>query len=914
MMKIPQSLLFRLLSVIAAAFLFTALIILYFSERKLVEIVDQEQELIYTEKLRAVSRILELNDEKLFQTGIIEAYKQGFQDIALESLRSIYYHTNQSPDYLVIVNYRGAIVLHPTLPAGDMSVAREKVIRNAIAKEHGSLEYVYLDGEEKWCVFRTFTPWEWVVLFAVPKEYKYREVIQFKREISGLFLSVCALALGVISLLLFHVIKPIVNLSKASKAIAEGDLQIELKDERTDEVGELTRNFMFMQDAIKKQLTDFAQQNVALKDEIKQRKQVTAALVESEQRYREIFNTPTDAIFLINAHTWTIADVNIGMQEMFGCTYAEALQLEVKNLFTDVHPYSFRDAQRRLRKAINEGPQTFEWLGRKMSGEVFWIEISLKLTEFSGSRYLLAVARDINTRKVAVQALEKEQERLAVTLRSIGDGVIATDEQGKVVLLNNAGEKLTGWEQNRARGNHFSEIFTLSDIDGEDPEQQPIIDLLIAGTPIQREIVELINIQDKGVKSVSLSGAPIHDRDKKVYGAVVVFRDISDALRIEAEMLKVKKLESIGILAGGLAHDFNNLIFGIQGNIHLALSTLDQRTNVGRYLEAAEKATVRAADLTQQLLIFAKGGEPVKRRMFVKGVPEESARLVLGESNIELSCMYEDDLLAVEADKKQISQVIQNIVTNAVQAMDGKGLLTISCDNHVQGEGDVTDCMLNPGQYVHISIKDQGHGIPAEDLDKLFDPYFSTKNVGQGLGLAICHSVIKNHGGVITVHSVVGQGTIFHLYLPAVDPQPEYIGVPDRQSGDAVKEKKTVLIMDDEPMIRDLVTEILQREGYSICTAKAGEEAIEMYKKMLKDSSPPDTVIMDLTIPGCMGGKEAARVIKKLHPDARLIVSSGYSNDPVLAHFEEHGFCEVLTKPYRRDDLCRCVERAIYKG
>lgn len=910
MMRIFQSLLFRLLSVIAVAFLLTAFIILYFSERKLVLIVDQEQELIYSDKLTAVMKILELNDEKLFQTGIVEAYKQGFQDMALESLRSIYYHTNQSPDYLVIVNYRGGIVLHPTLPAGDMSIAGEEVVRKAIAMENGSLEYVHNSGEDKWCVFRTFPSWEWVVLFSVPQEYKYREIIQFKRDVGGVFFFVCALALTAISLLLFHVIKPIINLSKASKAIAAGDLQIELKDERNDEVGELTRNFMFMQEAVKKQLADFAQQNVELKDEIIQRKKAIAALVESERRYREIFNTPTDAIFLININKGTIADVNKGMLEMFGYTYPEALHMHVKNLIPNVHPFSFRDGQRKMRKLISEGPQTFEWLGTKKSGETFWVDISLKLTAFAGTNYLLAVARDINERKVAVQALEEEQERLAVTLRSIGDGVIATDECGKVVLLNNAGEKLTGWEQSRAKGNHFSDIFTLKDVDGADTGHPSIIDLLIAGTFIQKEKIVLVNVQDQAERSVALSGAPILDRNKEVSGAVIVFRDISDAIKSEAEMLKVKKLESIGILAGGLAHDFNNIIFGIQGNIHLALSTLEPHSNIGRYLNAADKATVRAADLTQQLLTFSKGGEPVKRKMSLEGLPEEAARLVLGDSTIELSCSYEKDLLAVEADSNQISQVIQNIVTNAVQAMDGDGTITITCENHVQDNS--TEYMLNPGRYVHVAIKDQGCGIPAEDIDKIFDPYFSTKKTGQGLGLAICHSVIKNHGGVITVHSNIGQGTVFHLYLPAVDAQPEQTAVPTLQAGEVDKGKKTVLIMDDEKMIRDLVTEILKREGYSISTAKAGEEAIEMYNKMLEESSPPDAVIMDLTIPGGMGGKEAARAIKKIHPDARIIVSSGYSNDPVLAHFQEHGFCEVLTKPYRRDDLCRCVERAIY--
>lgn len=912
MMIKHQSLFIRLLSVLAATFVVTWAVVLYFGEKKLTTIVDTEQEIIYTDKLTTILSILELNNDKLAETGLVDAYKQGFQELALQSVASSFYHTNFTPEYPVILDYKGGIVLHPTLPAGDMSLADKAYVQAILNQTEGELDYVHEQEGPKWCVFRSFPSWEWVVLFTAPQHYKYREVSQFKREISSLLVFICLVALVVMSLLLYRAVMPIITLTKASKAIAEGDLDIELTSDRRDEVGDLTRHFGLMQDAIKRQINDIERQNKTLKEEIRQRKQSTAALIESEMRYREIFNTPTDAILLIDAQTGAIADVNRGMLEMFGCSYSQAMQMQLKELLPATRPYSFRDGQLKIKKVIDEGPQTFEWMGKKVNGDTFWMEISLKLTAFGEIQYLLAVARNIHERKVAVQALEEEQERLAVTLRSIGEGVIATDENGRVVLLNNIGEELTGWQQSRARGTHFQDVFMIRSPAGEQSDQHLIKQLIEDGS-YQQEDVILVSHRDRQEKHVALSGAPIKGRDGKVYGAVVVFRDISDTLRMEAEMLKMKKLESIGVLAGGLAHDFNNIIFGIQGNIHLALSTLEAGSKVRGYLKAADKATVRAADLTQQLLTFARGGEPVKKSISLASLPAEAARLAIGEAEVELIYNCAPDLWPVEADSSQLSQVFQNIVSNAVQAMSHGGVVTITAANHhlLEGEGD---SLLLPGKYVHLTISDQGEGIPPEHQEKIFDPYFSTRKKGQGLGLAICHSVVKNHGGTITVDSTAGQGTTFHLYLPAATHLPEQQPLPVAPLKDDDRRKKCVLVMDDEEMIRRLVTEILQQEGYVVATAKDGDEAIAIYHQMQEAASPPDVVIMDLTVPGGKGGKEAAREIRKFHPQARLIVSSGYSNDPVLAHYREHGFCEVLPKPYRRNDLCCCVATAMNQG
>ncbi len=909
-MKRHQSLLFRVLLAITGVMVCIALVVFFLIDSKLKQVVDQSLEHVYREKIEDIVGVLEVNNKKLKGTGNVTAYREGLQHLAVHALRSSLYRSSETLDYPMILNADGAVVMHPSLEKGDATFAKDLFARKALSLKQGSFIYHPDNKEKHWCVFSTYGPWNWLVLFTIPQEYKYRDLVHFKRNVSGILLLVCILGLSVLGILLFRVVKPITNLSKASKAIAEGDLQVELYSDRDDEVGELTRSFLLMQQAVKKQVEETEAHNKKLRDKIQQRKQATVALVESEKRYREIFNTPEDAIFLYNVEDGEIVDVNKGMLEMFCCSYEEALKLQLKGFVISKEPFTYKDAVEKINKALKEESQHFEWVSKKANGEIFWTEISLKKVIFDHTDYILAVVRDINDKKMATWALEDEQERLAVTLRSIGDGVISTDKNGNVSLLNHAGELLTGWKQEEAVGHHFSDVLNFVDTDGGESQELFSIEEVIDGNIVTlAKPTGLIN-RDRNVYTVSLSCTPIIGRDKNVWGAVVVIRDISNILKMEVEALKAKKLESIGILAGGLAHDFNNIIFGIQGNVNLAISSLDKDNVALRYLEAADKATIRAADLTQQLLTFSKGGEPVKRKILLNTLPEEAARVVISNSNNELSYSSDSDLLPVEVDSNQISQVIQNIVLNGVQAMDEAGVVTIHSRNYIQEDAD-TPGVIPVGKYVHISIRDQGKGISPDLQDKIFDPYFTTRKEGQGLGLSICHSVINNHNGYITVDSKPGEGTVFHLYLPAVEGDVQVAGtrtVADLQ--EKITESK-IMIMDDEAIIRDLVTRILITEGYSVVAASDGEEAVRMYREMFEASAPPDVVITDLTVPGGMGGKYAAAEILKINPAAKLIVSSGYSNDPVLAHYSDYGFSEVLPKPYRRKELCRCVAQLL---
>ena len=390
---------------------------------------------------------------------------------------------------------------------------------------------------------------------------------------------------------------------------------------------------------------------------------------------------------------------------------------------------------------------------------------------------------------------------------------------------------------------------------------------------------------------------------------VLVFRDITDTLRMEEELFKVKKLESVGVLAGGIAHDFNNILVAILGNIDMAARLTRPGDKLHQLLMEAAKASLRAKDLTKQLLTFSKGGEPVREAASIPEVIMDSADFVLhGEKT---ACRYDipEDLWLVEIDKGQMSQVIQNLILNARDAMPEGGLIRVGCKNLESLAGEDVPLPENE-RYVKIMIQDNGAGIPADVIDKIFDPYFSTKPKGSGLGLAVVHSIISKHKGYVSVESRPGEGAAFVIYLPASaeEDQPEKkVAPPPIEEKGKIK----VLVMDDEEMVRDAALNMLEYLGIDVVLAKDGAEAVAIYQEAEGSAEPIDLVIMDLTIPGGMGGQEAVAEIHKINPEAKVVVSSGYSNDPVLASYQEHGFCAAMVKPFRIDDLREVIDRAL---
>ncbi len=523
-------------------------------------------------------------------------------------------------------------------------------------------------------------------------------------------------------------------------------------------------------------------------------------------------------------------------------------------------------------------------------------------------KMILSISERTKEKERAEKRLAVEHERLLVTLRSIGDGVIASDTNGEVVLLNKIAEHLTGWSQAEAEGKPVSEVFKIINEESCDPCENPVEKILASGKIINLDNHTVL-VDKSGVKrNIADSGAPIRNQENKIIGTVLVFRDVTKELLREKELLKVKQLESVGVLAAGIAHDFNNILVAVIGNLSLAREFIDRDSKPYALVGAAEKAALRAKGLTQQLLTFAKGGEPAREETSLKKLITEPANFVLSGSNVV--CIYNlaDDLWAADVDPGQISQVIQNLILNAKQAMPDGGTIEISCSN-IDIHKQLLPAKLKSGKYVQVKVKDNGVGMAPEVLDNIFEPYFTTKTAGSGLGLAVCHSIINKHNGDISVESVLGQRTVFTLYLPATGPlQP----CPTKIKGVTLEKIcSKIMIMDDEEIICEITEEMLTHLGHDVVVVSDGAEAIRLYTELQASSTPVDVIIMDLTIPGGMGGQEAVKKILEINSKAKVIVSSGYSNDPVMANFREYGFTAMVPKPFNFDELGKVIDEVL---
>jgi PAS domain S-box-containing protein len=504
-------------------------------------------------------------------------------------------------------------------------------------------------------------------------------------------------------------------------------------------------------------------------------------------------------------------------------------------------------------------------------------------------------------------ALAAKKELLDVTLNSIAEGVITTDTSGKITSTNKAVESLTGWLQNEVEGKSLGEIFHLVHEDTHEPCPNPVDKVFQTRAPVEVENHILLVARDGTERGVAAGAAPIRDDDGGLMGAVLVFRDVTEKLKAEAQMLTESKLKSVGLLAGGIAHDFNNMLTAMIGNLSLARLPGSSREEILESLADAEKSALGAKDLTQQLLTFAKGGAPVKKPTLLHELIRKACQFALRGSNVQCDYSLASDIWPVEVDEGQIRQILNNLVINARQAMPQGGKMELRMENAELSANAMPQ--LPAGKYVKLSIKDNGPGILPEHLSRVFEPYFTTKKTGTGLGLATVYSIIQKHDGQIKVVSQPGKGTTFEIYLPAsqqpvappcVEPKPESLSGHGR-----------ILVVDDEAPIRKLLSIMLRKFGYETETANDGVEGIERYVTAKSGGAPFDAVIMDLTVPNGMGGCEATRRLRELDPDARVIASSGYSLDPVMANYRDYGFCGVVPKPYRPEELNRVLKEII---
>ncbi len=553
------------------------------------------------------------------------------------------------------------------------------------------------------------------------------------------------------------------------------------------------------------------------------------------------------------------------------------------------------------RQAMESGtPLRFKPWITQANGQKILVEV-LKTPFYDATGQVagvIGVARDITEHHLALEAITREKETAQRYLDIAGVMFCALNKAGEIILINKKGSQILGYNDDELLGQNWFDVCLPESVR---ETVKRVFALQMAGNLEPVEFYEnSVITRDGEERLVAFHNTLLHD-ENGVSGVLFSGEDITDQRLAQDELLKSQKLESLGVLAGGIAHDFNNILTGIMGNISFASMSLDKPDKAQKLMENAEKASLRAASLATQLLTFAKGGKPIKRRVMVRPILEESLSLSLRGANVKGIIEIPESLHSIEADEGQLSQVFNNLIINAVQAMPGGGTLLVKAGNLTSEARE--KALLPPGEYVMVSFADQGCGISEEDQKKIFDPYFTTKVGGSGLGLASAHSIISKHGGRVDVSSEVAKGSTFTVYLPSLGP-----AVANQQASKvpqvAARHKDgTILLLDDEELIRLLTADILEHLGYKVRTCINGEEAIKLYKTAKDAGMPFSTAILDLTIPGAMGGLEAAQNILEYDPAASLIVSSGYSNDPVIAEYKHYGFKAAIIKPYNVESI-----------
>jgi len=627
--------------------------------------------------------------------------------------------------------------------------------------------------------------------------------------------------------------------------------------------------------------------------DITERKKAEESLRRSEESYRGLFNGVGEAIF-VQDRQGRFLDVNAAAERMYGYPsdyfigkFPRDISAPGKN---DFHALAVA-----LEKAFAGEPQRFEFWGRRASGEVFPKEVRLVRGTYGGQDVVLASADEISERKRVEEALSSSEARFRTIIENASTGILVADVETRYPRYANP-------EICRMLGYSHDELMAL-DITSIHPvaERRGVVEKLTANQNMQTVCnMQTICLRKDGtVFPVDIKSAVLEIDGRLCHAGF--FTDISERRLLEEERLKTQKLEAIGTLAGGIAHDFNNLLQGVFGYISLAKLTTNDRGNSLSALDQAEKALHMSVRLTNQLLTFAKGGEPVKKPIDLRSVIENAAKFALSGSRSDYRIVTDVRLWQTEADEGQIGQVIQNIVLNADQAMPQGGRVDISARN-VDSSVKVLPQGLRKERYIEIAIKDSGIGIAEQYLGRIFDPYFTTKERGSGLGLATSYSIIKNHEGLIEVKSEVSKGTTFTVYLPATAETLKEEAHMPISSAAPVRAGK-ILVMDDEPVIRDVAGALISALGHSVEFATRGEEAVEKYKEARQAGKAYDVVILDLTIRGGMGGAETVRKLKEIDDKVKAVVSSGYSDDAMISRYRDQGFRAFLKKPYNVEDL-----------
>ena len=635
----------------------------------------------------------------------------------------------------------------------------------------------------------------------------------------------------------------------------------------------------------------------------------TSELAENEERYRQIIFNMQDVYYRSDASGRLTMLSPSGARLLGYDSVDDMLGRVIRDTF--YHEPEERDAflhNLRLKKEV----YGYEIRLRHKDGHPIPVATSTHLMHDQNGNYcgVEGVFRDITDQKIAEDALRASEHKFSLAFSQAPLLMSISDiDSGRYLEVNRRFCEISGFSETEAVGKTSIELGWIS------PSERDRLISSVKGNGRIEEIELTLTAKDGrpvtclySAEIITINGTQrllsiaLDITERKQAEAQL----IQNRIQIQQEQEKAQRLESLGLLAGGIAHDFNNILTGILGNISMARMMVGEGHRASKRLLECEKATMRASELTRQLLTFSRGGEPVKKPLATAQLITDSVSFALRGSNLRQVVSLSDNLWKINADEGQISQVLNNLLLNAKQAMPHGGEVLVTARN------------LPADHMVMICIHDTGSGIPEEHLPFIFDPYFTTKPEGSGLGLASVYSIISRHGGSVTVNSSTETGTEFVLFLPAADQEPEDPAAPARRLAADIPAGLKVLVMDDEELIRDVAAEMLSAMGCSVDSCVNGNDAVTLYQNDMLQGSPYDLALMDLTIPGAMGGLEAANLIKQIDINASLIVSSGYSNDAVIASFDKYGFAGVVMKPYNldimHDEIARVLKQKELKG
>jgi len=632
----------------------------------------------------------------------------------------------------------------------------------------------------------------------------------------------------------------------------------------------------------------------------------------AEKNYKAIFDSINVPILIQDFESGQVIDANKAAFEYYDIISLD--YLKSPEYWKGVAPqYSFDEVSKILNKARTE-IQKFEWITRNSRGVEKWAEIMVRVIELGGKRVFISTVLDIHARKLAVEALNESQamlrksEELYRTLaESANEMIFMIDEEGVIRFVNNCAAKSYGARPEDIIGRKHNDMFPPEIAKRHNAQMKKVFE---TGKHLYSyDRMERMKNPDRTIW-IDAMLVPVKDETGKVVAVIGISRDITERKKMNEEILRSSKLESLGTLAGGIAHDFNNVLMGIIGNLTLAKKQAPGEEKLYELLVRAEKIALKAKNLTEQLITFSRGGVPIKKVASINDLVKDSAQFASTGSNMVCDFSLQNDLWNAEVDEGQITQVFTNLVINSQQAMPDGGRIKIKTSNVVVKPEDAG--ALPAGNYVSISFSDTGHGIAQEILPRIFDPFFSTKEKGKGLGLATAYSIIKMHSGSITVESKEEQGTLFIVYIPACTGNSNAEPIRGAVTGNGKSLDFTglrILVMDDEESVLFPICDMLTDMGCQARAAVNGEQAIEEFRKSFEAEEPIEVLLLDLVVKGGLGGVETLNRIRMIDKNVKAIVSSGYSNDPIMARYKDFGFSGVLVKPYVAENIIELLSR-----